>query len=171
MSCACLMALLLVCMAQCPLALASANGNQPPVASALVIGAEGASKTAWTYAGMAVQFTAVGSYDPDGRIVKYAWDFGDNSSLFEGVNATHVYNAPGTYMAMLNVTDDAGASSSDACLVFVRESPYTLMAKAFNFGILVASIVVFSGWIFFKVVGRRKPYVFKPGFPKRKQLP
>ena len=71
-------------------------------------------------------------------------------------------------MVLLNVTDDKGASSTDACLVFVKESPYALMSRAFTFGLTVATIVVLTGWIVFKIKDRlKKPRVFKPGFPTR----
>lgn len=59
-----------------------------------------------------VIFDASASYDPDGTIVSYAWDFGD------GFNATtttpiieHVYEAIGTYRVILIVTDNAGAKA------------------------------------------------------------
>jgi len=47
------------------------------------------------------------SYDPDGSIVAWAWDFGDsgNSNV---KNPTHSYADDGTYLITLTVTDDDG---------------------------------------------------------------
>jgi chitinase len=63
--------------------------------------------------GEAVSFSAAGSTDPDGYIVKYEWDFGDGTTG-EGVNVTHVYDAPGNYKVTLKVTDNEGATSTTA---------------------------------------------------------
>ena len=58
-----------------------------------------------------VTFEASPSYDPDGTIVEYLWDFGDGSTA-TGVTVNHVYLEDGNYTVTLNVTDDDGASSS-----------------------------------------------------------
>lgn len=58
--------------------------------------------------GQLVVFTGAGSLAQPGRtIVKYEWSFGDGATA-TGVDATHIYNAPGTYIAVLKVTDNAG---------------------------------------------------------------
>ncbi len=54
-----------------------------------------------------VAFDATKSTDPDGVIVSYQWDFGDNASG-EGITATHSYSSSGTYLVQLTVTDDSG---------------------------------------------------------------
>lgn len=80
--------------------------NQPPVA---VIAAD-------RYAGEApldVQFDGRQSYDPDGSLAAYRWDFGDGATG-DGYIATHRYAGPGTYTAGLVVTDAAGLSSPRA---------------------------------------------------------
>jgi PKD repeat protein len=51
------------------------------------------------------------SYDIDGTIVSYDWDFGDGSSA-TGVDATHTYAAAGMYTVVLKVTDNSGYSGS-----------------------------------------------------------
>ncbi|WP_219093950.1 PKD domain-containing protein [Streptomyces sp. JJ38] len=56
-------------------------------------------------------FDASGSSDPDGRIVSYAWDFGDGESG-SGVSPSHTYAAAGSYEVTLTVTDDAGNTDS-----------------------------------------------------------
>ena len=56
-----------------------------------------------------VKFNASKSYDLDGKIVSYAWQFGDGSEA-QGVKAEHRYNDPGTFTVQLTVTDDQGAT-------------------------------------------------------------
>ncbi|MFH1148921.1 MAG: CARDB domain-containing protein [Actinomycetota bacterium] len=67
-----------------------------------------------------VDFDATGSYDTDGQIVSWSWDFGDGSTL-AAAQAEHTFNAPGLYTVTLRVTDDAGAVSTDTLTVAVRE--------------------------------------------------
>ena len=59
---------------------------------------------------LVVNFDATGSFDPDGSIVNYAWDFGDGNNG-TGVSPTHIYAALGTYTVTLTVTDNLGAST------------------------------------------------------------
>lgn len=47
------------------------------------------------------------SYDPDGVITEYFWDFGDGA-VGTGVRATHTYTKPGDYLVAMDVTDSAG---------------------------------------------------------------
>ena len=54
-------------------------------------------------------FSAHSSSD-NGTIETYSWDFGDGSSA-TGVEATHTYQATGTYGVTLTVTDDQGGTS------------------------------------------------------------
>jgi len=61
--------------------------------------------------GQTVWFDGSGSFDPDGRIVDFDWEFGDGTSE-SGVQATHVYDAVGIYTVRLTVTDDTGAPTS-----------------------------------------------------------
>ncbi|MCK4758045.1 MAG: PKD domain-containing protein, partial [Thermoplasmata archaeon] len=67
-------------------------------------------------------FDGSGSYDPDGTIISYDWDFGDGA-IGTGVNALHTYTTAGNYMVILTVTDDDGLSATDTCQITVTE-PY-----------------------------------------------
>jgi parallel beta-helix repeat protein len=86
-------------------------GNLPPVAEA-----EPDHQT--VHVGDEAWFDGVFSYDPDGFIVSYYWDFGDGTGE-EGIHVTHVYGYPGNYTATLTVVDDDGLSDSDHATVTV----------------------------------------------------
>ena len=70
--------------------------------------------------GESVKFNASSSYDPDGTIVKYSWDFGDTTSGM-GKIVTHPYSTSGDKTVTLTVTDDDGATASTSSIVKVSE--------------------------------------------------
>jgi len=67
----------------------------------------------------AIDFDASPSYDPDGEIVAYHWDFGDGTTA-EGKVVSHAYDSDGVYTVVLTVVDDAGAESSATGVVEVK---------------------------------------------------
>ncbi|UCE38008.1 MAG: PKD domain-containing protein, partial [Thermoplasmata archaeon] len=87
--------------------------NQPPVAMA-------EPPIQMIYVGEEAWFSGNCSYDPDGYIVSYHWDFGDGTSG-NGEWVTHIYNYPGNYTVTLTVTDDDGATDSHEVIVIVEE--------------------------------------------------
>jgi PKD repeat protein len=58
-----------------------------------------------------IQFSAAESFDIDQGIQEYQWDFGDGNSA-GGMDAAHVYEAPGTYQVTLTVDDGTGLANS-----------------------------------------------------------
>ncbi len=58
-----------------------------------------------------VEFDGSASSDPDGTIISYQWDFGDNAGA-SGVQVQHTYNVPGNYTVKLTVTDNGGDAAS-----------------------------------------------------------
>ncbi|WP_323675501.1 S8 family serine peptidase [Halorubellus sp. PRR65] len=70
--------------------------------------------------GTAVEFDGTGSSDPDGSIESYDWDF-DNGATATGPSATFTFENAGTFDVQLTVTDDDGASSTNAISVTVEE--------------------------------------------------
>ena len=75
-------------------------------------------------AGNTVSFDGSGSFDLDGTIVSYAWDFGDDNTG-SGVAPDHTYPTPGPYTVTLTVTDDDGATNTDTTNADITESPNT----------------------------------------------
>jgi hypothetical protein len=71
-------------------------------------------------AGEAVTFDASASFDVDGQIVRYEWDFdGDGLTDAEGVTVTHIFEEPGEYSVTLTVTDDDDLTGSKTRTVTV----------------------------------------------------
>jgi hypothetical protein len=59
-----------------------------------------------------VVFNASSSYDTDGTIVSYQWDFGDDSTTTTtNPTITHTYKDMGNYLVTLNVTDNQSSWS------------------------------------------------------------
>jgi len=68
----------------------------------------------------AVDFSSVGSNDPDGTITDYQWDFGDGAGN-TAANPSHTYTSAGTYTVTLTVTDDQGATDTDTASVEITD--------------------------------------------------
>ncbi len=58
-----------------------------------------------------IKFSAANSFDPDGEIVCYSWNFGDGSSG-EGIETFHNYKDPGKYFVELRVKDNDDAEAT-----------------------------------------------------------
>jgi PKD repeat protein len=61
-----------------------------------------------------VAVNATGSFDPDGNITNYAWNFGElnaSTNTANGSITTHVYAATGSFVVTLTVTDDRGLTA------------------------------------------------------------
>jgi PKD repeat protein len=73
--------------------------------------------------GETVTFDASASFDDDGTIVTYVWDFGDENTAREEVpTVTHSYTVAGEYTVELKVVDDHGISSSNTTTLKVNAS-------------------------------------------------
>jgi PKD repeat protein len=66
-----------------------------------------------------VKLDATGSSDPDGRVVKYAWTFGDGTTT-ASARPSHTYRRPGSFTLRLTVTDDSGATGTASRTIRVR---------------------------------------------------
>jgi PKD repeat protein len=90
-----------------------------------------------------VDVDATASFDPDGTIVSYGWDFGDGGTG-SGLTSQHTYGSPGEKTITLTVEDDGGTTAttqrtvnipdpnaSDELLVFDWNEPVTIEDRGF----------------------------------------
>jgi len=87
--------------------------NLPPIASTVNTTPKSG------VAPLSVTCSSNGSYDPDGTISSYRWDFGDGSGISTLANPVHVYDKPGTYTASLVVTDNGGLTATSSVVINV----------------------------------------------------
>jgi len=89
-----------------------------------------------------VHFDASASYDPDGTIVSYEWDFGDGSQG-SGKTISHTFYQKGTILVVLKVTDNSMRTAIAAREIHVAWQP----AADFTSRVLVSNapwILVFD---------------------------
>lgn len=65
-----------------------------------------------------VTFNGSGSFDQDGTVTSYAWNFGDGTSA-TGAVVSKTYSTAGTYTAVLTVTDDTGRTGTASTVITV----------------------------------------------------
>ncbi len=63
-------------------------------------------------------FDGTASFDTDGTLVSYLWDFGDGTSA-SGAEVLHSYTEAGTYLVTLTVTDNEGLTATDTTVATV----------------------------------------------------
>jgi chitodextrinase len=94
------------------------SDNQPPVAQIQ-------ASTTTPLVNEEMVFEGSGSYDPDGNIVGYAWEFGDGNTASTEV-ARHTYIQAGVYTVRLRVTDNKSATGQATLQVTVLAEPSRL---------------------------------------------
>lgn len=72
------------------------------------------------YSNEIISFSSNGSYDPDGEIVNYTWDFGDGNLSYL-IDSTHIYSKPGNYTILLMVIDNDNLSNSAVKIIKVLD--------------------------------------------------
>ncbi|MGB3460304.1 MAG: transglutaminase domain-containing protein [Halobacteriota archaeon] len=96
-------------------------GTEPPIADA-----NGPYRGVIEYIAVPITFDGTGSYDPDGTIIKYAWDLDNDSEFDDAVGATPTvsFTAPCLGIIHLKVTDNNGATDTDSTtLTITKQSP------------------------------------------------
>jgi len=76
----------------------------------------------YTYTSQEITFTDL-SYDLDGNIISWVWDFGDRSSS-NSRNTSHMYGLPGSYRVTLTVTDNDGDNSTASRTITIQYDGY-----------------------------------------------
>ena len=87
--------------------------NSPPTVQASATPTSGAAP-------LVVDFTA-SSTDPEGDALSYHWDFGEPGQGADTATARYTYTRPGTYPAVVTVTDAVGNSESIGVQISVAE--------------------------------------------------
>jgi len=114
--------------------------NHPPTADAYYGEPYEAS------AGEAITFDGSHSYDRDGSIVSWRWDFGDrtfgNAEIID-----HIYVVEGKYNVSLMVTDDDGATDTYETLATISQAnqpPTIPLVDGIIIGIKILIIIILS---------------------------
>lgn len=92
--------------------------NTPPVA---VAGPDVAAAP-----GEDIPFSAGDSFDSDGTLISYRWDFSDLDTPIEGADITRAFDKPGIYTAQLTITDDSSALNAiatDTLRIAINQRP------------------------------------------------
>ena len=99
--------------------------NRPPIA-------QFTESATTVHTGETIYFNASDSYDPDGHIINYLWNFGDGNITFvTSPTVTHTYKAFGNYSVILNVTDNDNLYDSS-----------TLTLKVHNVDVAIVDVIV-----------------------------
>lgn len=89
--------------------------NTPPIAYAMAEPMEGTGTLTYRFEGSR-------SYDPDGNITSFHWDFGDGNTEY-GQTVLHTFKIQGSYHVILTVTDELGSSIDDPLTVRTGNRP------------------------------------------------
>ncbi len=119
------------------------EGGIPPIANA------GSYQT--VNEGSPIQFDASASYDPDGTIESYEWDFDASDGLWWETGATpdttgpstiHTYGDDGIYIVTLRVTDNDNLSATDTCNITVQNVDPTVTIESISMNVEIGLRVV-----------------------------
>jgi Tol biopolymer transport system component len=92
-------------------------------------------------------FIGSASYDPDGSIVSYDWDFGDGNTS-TGVAPSNTYAALGNYTVSLTVTDNDGLTDITQTFAIVELlPPYTLEWDGYDYDSVSEVTVTLNGQV------------------------
>ena len=89
--------------------------DRPPIASFTSTPSSAPTATS-------ISFNGTASYDPDGTVASYSWDFGDQTTSTGSV-VTHSYTYAKTYTVILTVTDNGGITGSTTSQVTITDRP------------------------------------------------
>src|SRR5690606_38844159 len=97
---------------------------------------------------LTVQFSSLGSFDPDNQPLSYEWEFGDGATS-TSPHPSHTYTAPGTYTARLTLREQTApfASRSAQVLITVGNEPPlgTILEPADGTTYWIGDTITYSG--------------------------
>jgi len=95
--------------------------------------------------GEVIHFNASDSYDPDGYIESYFWDFGDGDSiLVTSAFVDHVYADNGFYTVTLTVTDNDGSTATATSTKTVSNRPPVASFSENASAVLTREVILFD---------------------------
>jgi glucose/arabinose dehydrogenase/chitodextrinase len=114
------------------------QSNQPPIA---VVSAD---KTAGPVP-LTVNFSSVGSSDPEGQPLTYSWTFGDGGTS-TAANPSHTYTQAGQYTARLSLSDGTNTTLSTPIIIGAGSPPTaTILAPQDGITFRAGDVISFSG--------------------------
>jgi len=93
-----------------------------------------------TVAGSAINFDASDSFDEDGDVLNYSWDFGDAAG-FNSLTIAHTFIAPGNYSVKLTVSDGQASAVAQKTIKvggLANKSPIVLPKNIISKTVLTA---------------------------------
>jgi PKD repeat protein len=111
--------------------------DRPPIAMIA-----GSGTTALT--SVSLTFNSTGSFDPDGTIVAYSWNYGDGSTG-SGFTTSHSFTTAGTYTVTLTVTDNSGSTASASLAVVIQDRPPIAKLSSSTSSTITGSTISFDG--------------------------
>jgi PKD repeat protein len=90
------------------------------------------------YAPLTVTLSGANSYDTDGSIVSYAWNFGDGTTG-SGATVQKTYTGAGNYTATLTVTDNRGATATSTVGIQSQPDPNAVV-RVQSIGLAAVSV-------------------------------
>ncbi|MFO8034249.1 MAG: PKD domain-containing protein [Candidatus Bipolaricaulota bacterium] len=113
----------LVCAIGCLTAVAlltgCVDGNNPSGPVSAIISAEPRQGQA----PLEVTFDASGSYDNDGSISDYLWEFDDGTGVVAGKELVHTFSQPGQYSVILRVVGPSGVGGASTTVRVLNNPP------------------------------------------------
>ncbi len=111
------------------LVLEDAAGNEGEVSITVVAGAQGLTPdvTADTLSGevpLTVKLDASGSRYPEGQIVNYRWDFGDDKTRYDKAQVNYTFTAVGKFEVKVTAIASDGTEATDS--LFINVLPVSL---------------------------------------------
>ena len=92
-----------------------------------------------------VNFSSVGSSDPEGATLAYAWTFGDGTTSTEA-NPTHTYSQAGQYTVRLSVSDGVNSTLAPPIFISAGNKPTgTILTPQDGSSFIAGQIITFSG--------------------------
>ena len=110
--------------------------DRPPIAVA-------DSSTNNVLTGVTILFNSTGTYDPDGTIQTYLWNFGDGSTG-SGPSSSQVFTIAGNYAVSLTVTDNSGSTATATLSIIIQDRPPSASISGSQLNIVTGSTVSFD---------------------------